>query len=159
MANLASMLKEEIQRLARKEVRKETQGLQQAVSRYRSDIAALKRENAELARKLAFLEKQEKKRLESSTAPRARATTATAAPEEGEATARFSPNWLKKHREKLGFSAAQYAALIDVSPLSIYNWESGKSTPRAAQRDALAAVRGIGKREALKRLEMLEGGA
>jgi len=49
MANLASMLKEEIQRLARKEVRKETKALQQAVSRYRTDIAALKRENAELA--------------------------------------------------------------------------------------------------------------
>ncbi|GMV82489.1 MAG: hypothetical protein AMXMBFR7_36730 [Planctomycetota bacterium] len=41
---------------------------------------------------------------------------------------------------------------------SIYIWESGKTKPRAAQVVALAALRGLGKREALERLRVLEGG-
>ena len=40
--------------------------------------------------------------------------------------------------------------------LTIYNWELGKSRPRKEQLAALVAVRGIGKREALKRLELLQ---
>jgi len=157
MPNLASVLKEEIQRLARKEVRKENKSLQQATSRYRSDIAALKREVADLQRRLSFIEKQEKKRLEEETT--GAGASASASSDSGrapETTARFSPDWLKKHREKIGFSAADYAKLVGASPLSIYNWESGKTSPRAAQREALAAVRGIGKREAQQRLEMIE---
>ena len=39
-----------------------------------------------------------------------------------------------------------------------YNWEQDKSRPRQAQLDGLAAVRGIGKREALARLELLQDG-
>jgi len=43
MANIASLLKSEISRIARKEVRAETQTLKKASAQYRSDIAALKR--------------------------------------------------------------------------------------------------------------------
>ena len=39
--------------------------------------------------------------------------------------------------------------------LTIHNWESAKSRPRQEQLAALVAVRGIGKREAAKRLELL----
>jgi len=41
MANIASLLKTEISRVARKEVRGETAGLKKAISSYRSEIAAL----------------------------------------------------------------------------------------------------------------------
>ena len=37
----------------------------------------------------------------------------------------------------------------------IYNWEKGKTRPRQEQLAALVAVRGIGKREALAKLELL----
>ena len=40
--------------------------------------------------------------------------------------------------------------------LTIYNWEKGKSKPRNQQLNAWANVRGIGKREALRRLELLD---
>ena len=50
-------------------------------------------------------------------------------------------------------SAADYAELVGVSGLTIYNWEKGKSRPRAAQLEAWGEVRNLGKREAWKRLE------
>jgi len=42
-----------------------------------------------------------------------------------------------------------------VSGLTIYNWEKEKSKPRKSQLPKLQDVRGIGQREALKRLELL----
>ena len=46
---------------------------------------------------------------------------------------------------------------MGVSEMTVYNWEAGKSRPQAKQLAALVAVRGLGKREAIKRLEMLGG--
>ena len=47
MPNIASVLKDEILRLARKEVRSELEGLKKASGQYRSDIASLKRQVAD----------------------------------------------------------------------------------------------------------------
>ena len=66
---------------------------------------------------------------------------------------RFSGKWVKSHRNKLGLSAAHYSHLVGVSTMTIYNWERGHSRPRAKQLAAWAAIRGIGKREAWRRLE------
>lgn len=41
--------------------------------------------------------------------------------------------------------------------MSVYHWESGKVRPRPEQVAKLAAIRGLGKREAMERLEMLNG--
>ena len=57
MPNIATALKDEITRVARKEIRSETNDLKKASARYRRDIAALKRENAALTKKVALLEK------------------------------------------------------------------------------------------------------
>jgi DNA-binding transcriptional regulator YiaG len=46
---------------------------------------------------------------------------------------------------------------VGVSAQTIYNWEHGKSKPRDEQLGSLFAVRDMGKREALKQLELLEG--
>ena len=43
MANIATVLKQEITRLVRKELKTETEALKKASSRYRSEIAELKR--------------------------------------------------------------------------------------------------------------------
>ena len=51
MANIASLLKTEIVRLARREVRKEVQALRKASATHRREIAALKRANAALERR------------------------------------------------------------------------------------------------------------
>jgi len=46
---------------------------------------------------------------------------------------------------------------VGVSEQTVYNWEAGSSKPQAKQLAALVAVRGLGKREAVKRLEMMGG--
>jgi hypothetical protein len=40
--------------------------------------------------------------------------------------------------------------------MTIYNWESGNSRPRNEQLAALVAVRGIGKREAMAKLDAIK---
>ena len=145
MSSLATTLTQEIRRIARKEARAEVITLRRQSAQYRRDIAALKRAVDAQAKELAFLRKQEKKRLVEQPKP-------TKAQD-----ARFSPRWLKAHRQRLGLSGASYAKLVGASELSIYNWENGKASPRAPQRAKLAAVRSLGKREARKRLDMLGG--
>lgn len=147
MPDLAGTLKEEIRRLAKKEVRTQTTAMKQAVTRYRRDIAELKRQIKEQEKRITFLENQEKRRIEQ--------------PETGDDVvdnARFSPRSVKAQRDRLGLSAADYAKLVGVSPLTIYNWEKGKSRPRREQLAALVAVRGIGKKEAMRRLNLLDEG-
>ena len=139
MPNIASLLKSEITRLARKEVKALTDPIRKSNAQHRHDIAALKRQVAALDRQLT-------------QAPRTRDTRPT--PDtDNTPTLRFSAKGLQAHHAKLGLSAGDYGALAGVSAQSIYNWESGKAKPRAAQIAALAAVRGMGKREALARLE------
>jgi DNA-binding transcriptional regulator YiaG len=53
-------------------------------------------------------------------------------------------------------SAADFGQLVGASAQQIYKWETGNAVPRASQQAALAAVRGIGKREAGKRLAEME---
>lgn len=145
MANLAVTLREEIRRLTRKEIKAQTDTTKQAVVQYRREIARLKRQVREQDKKIAFLEAQERKRLEQ---PRATEELA-----EG---VRFSRRSVKAQRGRLGLSAKDYGRLAGVSALTIYNWEQGKTRPQKAQLAALVALRGIGKREALARLELLK---
>ena len=143
MPNFATALKKEIVRLARKEIRSQTGVTKRAATQHRRDLAALKRAVAELRKEVAFLAAQEKRRVQRQPV------------EDRSEGVRFSPRWLKLHREKIGLSAADYGKLVGVSSLTIYNWESGKARPRPRLLPALAAVRGLRKREALKRLELL----
>ncbi len=62
---------------------------------------------------------------------------------------------MKAQRKRLKLSAEDYGRLVGVSGQTIYHWEQGKTRPQEAQLVALAAVRGLGKREALVKLEAL----
>lgn len=135
MPNIAITLKEEILRLARKEVRKETESLKKASAIYRSEIAALKR-------RLASLEKQSGKVLR-----RKVGSIINADSMDDGAKIRFSAARMAKHRGKLGLSAADYGKLLGVAAQTVYNWEAGKSRPRQSQLQAIAAVRKLGKRQ------------
>jgi DNA-binding transcriptional regulator YiaG len=146
MPTLAVALKDEIRRLARKEIKAHTASTSRAVAQYRRDIAALKRHAREQAKKIAGLEKQSRK---GSDAP-----PTSNGDLEG---SRFSARSVKAQRRKTGLSAADYAKLVGVSALTIYNWEQAKSRPRKEQLASLVAVRGLGKRQALAKLESLNG--
>jgi DNA-binding transcriptional regulator YiaG len=145
MPDIAAVLKEEITRLARKEVKQQVAPLKKTITEQRRTIAALNRQVGALARNQAFLERQEKRRL--AEAPETDATEGV----------RFSPKWVKTRRERLGLSAREYGLLVGVSAQTIYNWEGGTSKPSATALAGWAEVRSIGKREALRRLELLEG--
>jgi DNA-binding transcriptional regulator YiaG len=140
MPNIASVLKAEIARVARKELRAETDSLKKATATYRREIAALKK-------RVAALEKQVKR---GGRATRVQAETS------GEAEGRqlrFSATRFAAQRKKLGISAASFATLLGVSPISVYKWEGGKARPRRAQLEAISAARKLGKREVQERLE------
>jgi DNA-binding transcriptional regulator YiaG len=143
MANIASLLKTEISRVARKEVRAETLSLKKAVGVYRTEIAALKRRAQALELALRRLSKAHAK----------------AAPvEEHEQPAqklRFTPKGLASQRRRLGLSALDCGLLVGASGQSIYNWEEGKARPQARHLSAIATLRTLGKKEAAARLESL----
>ncbi len=135
MANIASVLKEEITRLARKELRSETENLKKASAQYRSEIAALKRRTAILEQQVSRLEKTISKNAEIKTAP------------EVKTKVRFTAKGFKSLRQRLGLTAEVIGALLDVSAQTIYNWEAGNSSPREQQMAKIALLRGMGKRE------------
>lgn len=143
MPNIASVLKSEISRVARKEVRGETLGLKKAVSAYRAEIAALKRRTQALEQELRHLSRASAKR-----AP-------VAANEVSSHTLRFSAKGLASQRQRLALSANDCGLLVGASGQSIYKWEDGKARPRAKHLPAIAALRTLGKREAAARLASL----
>lgn len=143
MTNIAQILKSEISRVARKEIRHEIEGLRKASVQQRSAIAALRREVAALHKQL----RQARRTNNGSTDK-----DATEASTSFSVSRRFSPARLASHRSKLALSAAAYGRLVGVSGQSIYHWEQGKARPQAAQLEALAAVRNLGRKEIAARL-------
>ena len=148
MTQIAVVLKEMVCRLARREIKASTASTKHAVAQYRRDIARLKRNLQAQQKEITFLTSQEQKRLKESQGA-----------EEPQDGVRFSARSVKAQRRRLKLSAADYGKLVGVSGLTIYNWELGKARPRKAQLAALVAVRGIGKREALAKLELAKAKA
>lgn len=145
MPNIAAVLKEEILRLARKEVRTQIQALKKASAQYRKDIAEMRRRINNLQRKISPLEKQVLRNAPSEAA-RSDATGV-----------RFTAKGLRSQRKRLGLSAANYGKLIGVTGQTIYSWEQETSRPRKSQLARIASVRRLGKTEALAHLEELAG--
>lgn len=144
MKNVTDALRDQITRIARKEAKAQVTSLKSASATYRREIADLKKVVTRLERRLRFIERQERKRAEKPPSPKLA---------EG---ARFSATGLRSHRAKLGLSAADYGLLAGLSAQTIYSYERGESKPRTAQLAKLVAVRSLGKREAERRLALLE---
>ena len=142
MSNVASVLKEEISRISRKEIRRETSSLKKSFTTHRSEIAALKRRVLELERQL-----RRAGRGGRSSAPTA-ANGDSATPGN-----RFSAKSMASQRRRLGLSAAECGLLIGASAQSIYNWEEGKARPRAQHLPAIYALRNLGSRQVNEILE------
>src|SRR6185295_12888831 len=145
MPNIATALRDEIRRLAKREIKSATGSTRQAVTQHRRDIALLKRVVQVQQREIRFLKKQESKRLDKPPIA------------DEKVKGRFSAKSVRSQRRRLGLSAEQFAKLVGVSALTIYNWENGKGHPRKERLGAFFELRHIGRREALKKLEMLNG--
>ena len=144
MPNVATVLKAEISRLARKEVR----AVGTAVGRR---TAASRRAMADLKRRVAALEKGLRS-LESSLA-RVPAAAPAEKPEKGP-KGWISGKGVRSLRQKLGLSQEAFAKLVGVSPNAVYQWErkSGMLRLRSKTQAAVMSVRELGAREAKAKL-------
>lgn len=141
MPNFAVLLKQEISRLSRKEVRAAVDPLKKVVASLRHDVAALKRERVQLQRELAATRKH-------AGAPAEENDVADAAGPAGRITAAG----IRTLRKRIGLSAEQFGQLVEASGQSVYKWERGV-TPRKAQLARIIPLRNVGKKEALAMLQ------
>lgn len=139
MTNIASVLKAEIARVARKEIRAEIESLKKASLQHRHAVAQMRREVAELERAL----KQARKSVASASSDTSKSDEKAAVPDavDDGTPRRFSASRLAAHRAKLGLSAADYGKLVGMSGATIYNWEHGKGRPKPEQVQALGMLK------------------
>ena len=140
MTTFAIAFKEQVQRLARKELKQQLKILKRASAQFRRDIASLKRaiaKGGQVSPKLL----------------RAGTAKIEGIPE----GTRFSARSVRAQRERLGLSAADFGKLIGVTALSVYHWEAGKSRPRAKQFANFLAIRDLKKEDAFGRLGIKPG--
>jgi len=147
MTTFAASLKKEIARIARKEWRAEISALRKGSAIYRSEIAEFKRKINALEAHVKTLSRATPRAKSASTDP---AETPRGKPGR---KVTFGATEFLALRQQLGFTQAQMGKLVGASSLSIYKWESGQVTPRAAQLEKIMAVRKIGKREAKARIQ------
>lgn len=143
MPDIATALKQEIARVARREIKAETAQFKQAATTYRHQIAGLRR-------KIEALEKQLRQAGRTNAKAAVPADTA-----DSKLQLRFSATRFAAQRQKLGLSAAQMGTLIGVSGQSVYKWEKGEARPRRGQIEAISKVRGLGKKAAESTLAAL----
>ena len=146
MPNIAQVLKEEIRRLAKKEAKAITGSIKRDVVRLKKSDVANRRIIKQLRRDNAVLLAAEKRRQQSVPVVAA-----------GKDKARITAKGVRAMRKKLGLSQAAFAKLVKVSDLTVYNWEKkdGALRLRDEARAGILALRGVGAREAKRRLEML----
>lgn len=137
MPNIASALKSEISRIARKEVKAEVLALRKSSTSQRKEIAELKR-------RAQTLEQLVRRLGQTKTPP----PSPGAANDETSGVHRFSAKDLLTHRKRLSLSAAEVGVLMGTSSQTIYNWEQGKARPQASHLAAIAALRTLGKKQA-----------
>jgi len=142
MPNIAQILREEITRLSRKEIRAACDPLRKQVRTLRQTVKAQGETVAKLEKsmgKMAALSSDNSASLY--------------APEEEKTRARVTPASIKRHRNRLKLSQAELGSLLDVSTNTIVRWEAGTSKPRVQHRAALLKMRDLGRREVTKMLE------
>ena len=136
--NLDKVLKDEMRRLARSEVNR-------AVDPLNQEILELKRQH-----RLILSEKDE---LEKTLKVRDNGTTGDDNLHGNLGKRRVGPKSIRSQRRRLGLNLQEFAILIDVNQNSIFNWEHGTSKPRTAAVDKLIEVRKLGRKEARRIVE------
>lgn len=144
MPNVMTALKAEIARIARKEAKALVSPVKKPSGKLRSFVADLKRRVSALEKVNHELQSRLTKVEGSQPAPS----------EQQNKRGWISGKGIKSLRKKLGLSQADFARLVQVSPITVYQWESKKGmlTFRGGTKAKLFALRGIGAREAKARL-------
>ena len=145
MSQLMIVMKDEIRRLARKEIVAVTAGMKKDQAAFRKTVAILRRQikahNYTIRQLLQVATKQAK--------------MATMAPEAAEGSKTWvTAKGIRAMRKKLKLSQAQFGKLVGVSGYTVLKWEhgSGPLKLRSRTRRAFLAIRGLGIREVRLRL-------
>jgi DNA-binding transcriptional regulator YiaG len=142
MGKLEGMIKSEIVRLAKREIRKIARPLSRDVRSMRSTVSQLRKTVLALQRLTARQESESRKEK----------VLLEAAPEEVKKS-RFSPRLIHTLRKRLGITQKEMATLTGVTVGAIYQWEQGMFEPRGQKKGMLVALRRLGRREVRKLLE------
>ncbi len=136
MGKLEGIIKDEIVRLAKREVRKISVPLAKDVWLLKSTLWKLRKTVSNLERFAARQESELSKRK----------IPLEATPEEVKES-RFSPRLIRSLRRHLGITQKELAILAGVTVGAIHQWESGIFVPRAQNKGVLVALRKLGRRE------------
>lgn len=142
MGKLEGIIKSEMMRLAKREVRKVSVPLG-------SDVRSLKRVVSQLRKAVLTLQRItaiHQKELEKGK------VLLEAAPEEVKVS-RFSPRLIRSLRGHLGITQKELAILTGVTVGAIHQWESGQFKPSMKKKAVMVALRKLGRREVRKLLE------
>lgn len=136
MPDIGKAIKDEIRRLAKSEAKTATDPLKKQIAGLREDVWKLKQENGTLKKEVTVLSKA------AGTIPR----------RGGAGRPRVTARTIKSQRKGLGLSQGAFAQLLGVSMSSVVNWEAGRNKPRQEQIEKILDARGLGRREAKKKL-------
>ena len=151
MANIMSVLKSEITRLARKEAKQVVAPVRKASANYRGLIAGLRKQIDALQNEVAALRR---------IAPKAE--KALAAAQEPQGRFWITGPGVKALRKRLGLTQTQFGKLAGVSVPTVVKWEGAKGRAPIRLKAAIArlqAMRGMGKKQAAEVLGTGKGKA
>jgi len=147
MGKFEGIIKSEIVRLAKREVRKISVPLGRDVWSLKSAVSQLRKAVLTLQRITA----QQQKELEKGEMP------LQAAPEEVKVS-RFSPRLIRSLRGHLGITQKELAILTGVTVGAVHLWESGQFKPSEKKKAVMVALRKLGRREVRKLVEKKSAG-
>jgi len=147
MGKVETIIKSEIVRLAKREMKQNFVPLSRQVRSLKATFSQLRKAVQNLQRQAA----QQEKMTGGKQLP------LEASPEEMK-KARFSPRLIKSLRKRLGVSQKEMALLAGVTVGAIFQWEKGIFEPRGEKKKMLVALRKLRRREAKKLLEEKKAG-
>ena len=147
MGKLEAIIKSEIIRLAKMELRKVSVPLKRDVWQLKSVVSQIRSSVQSLER---FASTQKKELVK-------RKIVLEASPEELKMS-RFSPRLIRILRKQLGISQKELAILAGVTVGAVHLWESGKFRPRDEKKKALVGLRKLNRGDVKKLLQERRAG-
>lgn len=141
MGKVEAIIKAEIVRLAKREMKKVAIPLSRDVRILKGAVSQLRKTVLNLERFVSIQRKEWEKK-----------SPLKVEPEEVEVS-RLSPRLIRSLRKRLGLSQRDLARLTGVSPLAVYQWEIGTYKPKKEKKGMMVALRKLGRRNVKKLLE------
>jgi DNA-binding transcriptional regulator YiaG len=142
MGKVEGIIKSEIVRLAKREVRKVSVPLGRDLRSLKSVVSQLRRTVLGLQRITASQQKELQK-----------GKAVLEAPPEEVKESRFSPRLIRSLRRHLAITQKELAVLTGVTVGAVHLWESGQFKPSMKKKAVMVALRKLGRREVKKLLE------